>query len=260
MMAFATVNPIAAMAQTPKGKSPDLARTRLPAGQLGPGTARRRTQTERSDAMRRRLVDATIECLTKDGYGATTVSSIVRRAGVSRGAQLHHFPNKHALILQATEHLMRRAYRVLGQMLLEIAEDQDRVKAVVDGAWKAIYGTRLFDAYFELMIAARHDAELSVALQQLSERTLRTVDGAITHYFEARGEQAEVPRDLFVLTHWLLSGLSAGRHAASAGMDGRHYLEAWARLLSTQLRGRRGVRTPPPRPPEWDAAGTKAPG
>ena len=103
--------------------------------------------------MRRRLIDATLHCLTHDGYAATTVSSIVRRAGVSRGAHLHHFPTKNALILEATEYLMRRAYRVLGEMLLAIAEDADRVAAVVDGAWKAIYGTRPFGAYFELITA-----------------------------------------------------------------------------------------------------------
>ncbi|MGH8517858.1 MAG: TetR/AcrR family transcriptional regulator, partial [Panacagrimonas sp.] len=77
------------------------------------GKARRprRTQTERSDAMRKRLIDATLQGLVQDGYAATTVSSIVRRAGVSRGAHLHHFPTKNALILEATEYLMRRAYR-----------------------------------------------------------------------------------------------------------------------------------------------------
>lgn len=203
--------------------------------------------------MRRRLIDATLQCLVADGYSSTTVSSIVRRAGVSRGAHVHHFPSKDALILQATEHLMRRAYRVLGEMLLAIAEDENRVQAVVDGAWKTIYGTRLFEAYFELMIAARHDAGLAASLQELSARTLRTIDGAIVHYFEKRGESVETPRDLFVLTHWLLSGLSAGRHAVTAGVDGRHYLEVWGRLMSTQMRARRGVHTAPPRPPDWDA-------
>lgn len=213
----------------------------------------RRTQSERSDAMRQRLIDATVKSLMADGYAGTTVSSIVRRAGVSRGAHVHHFPTKNALILEATEHLMRRAYRILGEMLLAIAEDEDRVKAVVEGAWKAIYGTRMFNAYFELMMAAQRDPELAQSLKDLSERTLRTIDGAIGHYYDRRGESAESPRDMFVLLHWTLCGLSAGRHAAVSAADAQHYLGVWARLMATQLRGRRGIRTPPPRPPEWDA-------
>lgn len=213
----------------------------------------RRTQSERSDAMRKRLIDATLHCLTHDGYAGTTVSSIVRQAGVSRGAQLHHFPNKHALILEATEFLMRRAYKVLGDMLLAIAEDENRVDAVVAGAWKAVYGTRMFGAYFELLAAAKHDTELARALQALSERTLRTIDGAIGHYFEKRSEGSENPREMFVITHWLMSGLAAGEQASVSAADSKRYLAVWARLMATQLRARRGVRTPPPRPADWNA-------
>ncbi len=202
--------------------------------------------------MRKRLIDATLHCLMNDGYAGTTVSSIVRRAGVSRGAHLHHFPTKNALILESTEFLMRRAYRVLGEMLLAIAEDENRVTAVVDGAWKAVYGTPQFGAYFELISAARHDSELARAMQTLSERTMRTIDGAIAHYFEKRGESVETPRDLFVLTHWLMSGLAAGERASVTAADSKHYLAVWARLIATQMRAKRGVRTAPPRPPEWN--------
>jgi AcrR family transcriptional regulator len=204
--------------------------------------------------MRRRLIDATLETLVRDGYQGTTVSSIVRRAGVSRGAHVHHFPSKNALILEATEDLMRRAYKVLGGMLLAIAENENRIQAVVDGAWKAVYGTQPFAAYFELITAARHDAELARAMQTLSERTLKTVDGAIHHYFERRSEASEDLRDLFVLTHWLMSGISAGERASVSAADSKRFLALWARLLATQIRTRRGVRSPPPRPADWDTA------
>src|ERR1700757_797172 len=78
----------------------------------------RRTQAQRRDAMRRRLLAATVASLAEDGYAGSTLSSIVRRAGVSRGAQVHHYPNKQALILDAAEDLMRRSYRTLGAVLL----------------------------------------------------------------------------------------------------------------------------------------------
>ena len=41
---------------------------------------------------------------------------------------------------------------------------------------------------------ARHDADLARALQMLSERTLSTIDGAIGHYFEKRGENVICPK------------------------------------------------------------------
>ena len=57
----------------------------------------RRTQEERSAATRAKLLDATIDCLIELGYAGTTTTLIAERAGVSRGAQLHHFPSKDAL-------------------------------------------------------------------------------------------------------------------------------------------------------------------
>src|SRR5258705_10494928 len=68
----------------------------------------RRTQEQRSAATRARLLDATIACLDQLGYSRTTTTEIAERAGVSRGAQLHHFPTKAELVTTAVEHLFRR--------------------------------------------------------------------------------------------------------------------------------------------------------
>ncbi len=53
-------------------------------------------QEERSAETRRRLLDATVACLFERGYAGTTTTELARRAGVSRGAQMHHFPKKGA--------------------------------------------------------------------------------------------------------------------------------------------------------------------
>ena len=65
----------------------------------------RRTQDERSAHTRGLLLDATIDCLHERGYANTTTTVIAERAGVSRGAQLHHFPTKRELVTSAVEHL-----------------------------------------------------------------------------------------------------------------------------------------------------------
>ena len=60
--------------------------------------AQRRTQEQRSDAMRERIIQAVLTCLEKDGFAGTTVSRIINIAGVSRGAPLHHFSSKADMI------------------------------------------------------------------------------------------------------------------------------------------------------------------
>ncbi len=73
-----------------------------------PATTRlpqRRSQAQRSAATREALLDATIACLVEDGYANTTTSKVAERAGVSRGAHLHHFQTRSALVAAATSAL-----------------------------------------------------------------------------------------------------------------------------------------------------------
>jgi len=67
----------------------------------------RRTQTERSEAMRQRLINATVTCLANEGYAGTTVSKIISPADVSRGAPMHHIPTKARRLEATAEFLIR---------------------------------------------------------------------------------------------------------------------------------------------------------
>ena len=48
-----------------------------------------------------RLLEATVDCLVEHGWSGTSTTLVSARAGVSRGAQLHHFPTKNDLVLAA---------------------------------------------------------------------------------------------------------------------------------------------------------------
>lgn len=63
-------------------EAPKSASSRRPAG--------RRTQQERSTETRERLLDATVQSLIDLGYAKTTTTVVCERAGLSRGAQVHH--------------------------------------------------------------------------------------------------------------------------------------------------------------------------
>src|SRR5262245_11831889 len=53
-----------------------------------------RTQQERRDQTRGRILDAAVESLIEAGVAGTTTLEVQKRADVSRGALLHHFPSK----------------------------------------------------------------------------------------------------------------------------------------------------------------------
>ena len=126
------------------------------------------SQQKRGRVTRQRLIDATIETLTERGYAATSMPELCKRAGLSRGAQLHHFPTKALLLAAAVEELMQRHQGALRDLLLKLPEDA-RVDAFVDELWR-IYSGPTFYAFLELAVAARSDNELRAPLQAVNDR------------------------------------------------------------------------------------------
>jgi AcrR family transcriptional regulator len=124
---------------------------------------------ERSLATRAALLDAAIDCLVERGYAATTTIETARRAGVSRGAQLHHFPTKADLLASAVEHLFDRRRAEFLDAFEAIDPDADRLDAALDLLWSMFQG-RAFVAWTELWVAARTDPELAAAVVAVERR------------------------------------------------------------------------------------------
>jgi AcrR family transcriptional regulator len=144
----------------------------------------RRTNEERSAETRTRLLDATIECLVELGYARTTTTTVADRAGVSRGAQLHHFPTKEELVLAAVEHLFTRRLTEFREAFAQLPEQADHVSAAIDLLWK-IVGSDTFYAWLELAVAGRTDATLGRRVRALGSRTEAEVDRTFRELFAA---------------------------------------------------------------------------
>jgi AcrR family transcriptional regulator len=124
---------------------------------------------ERSLATRTALLDAAIDCLVERGYAATTTIETARRAGVSRGAQLHHFPTKAQLLATAVEHLFDRRRAEFLEAFAAIDPRADRLDAALDLLWSMFQGPE-FVAWTELWIAARTDPELAATVLAVERR------------------------------------------------------------------------------------------
>ena len=132
------------------------------------GPAPRVPQGERTRLMRLRLMEATVECLVELGWTGTTTTVVSQRAGVSRGAQLHHFPSKQDLVVAAVEHLTERRRHELAQSAADLPAE-GRTRAALD-LIAAQYVSPVFFAALELWLAARTDAVLRDAVVPLERR------------------------------------------------------------------------------------------
>ncbi|MGE5185307.1 MAG: TetR/AcrR family transcriptional regulator [Acidobacteriota bacterium] len=130
-----------------------------------------RTQQQRRDETRRALLDAAVESLIEVGFARTTTLEVQRRADVSRGALLHHFPSKAELLVAAVDHLAEMRARELKQLAIQLPEGRARTDAVLDLLWQCFSG-EMFQVAMELRTAARTDPELRPVLVA-AERSLR---------------------------------------------------------------------------------------
>ncbi len=132
-----------------------------------------RTQQQRRDETRGALLDAAVESLIEVGFARTTTLEVQRRADVSRGALLHHFPSKTELLVAAIAHLAEMRARELKQLAAQLPESNGiaRTGAVIDLIWQCFSGT-MFQVAMELRTAARTDPELRGVLV-IAERNLR---------------------------------------------------------------------------------------
>lgn len=135
---------------------------------MAPARAERPRQ-ERAELTRAALLDAALECLVEKGYAATTTIETARRAGVSRGAQLHHFPTKAELLTAVVDRLKERRIEEFRKAVAQAAPEGDRVQVAIDVMW-SMYQGPTFVAWAELWVAARTDAELARALIESDQR------------------------------------------------------------------------------------------
>lgn len=129
---------------------------------------RRRTQAERSAATRARLLTATAESLYELGFHKTTTYSVEQRAGVTRGALLHHFASKSALLVAAVEHMVDAAQQQLEAEAAKLPGD-DLAGELTDLLWQQFTSPTFF-AFLEISVAARTDEALREALVASQER------------------------------------------------------------------------------------------
>ncbi len=185
--------------------------------------------------MRLRLMESTVDCLTEKGWSGTTTTEVSDRAGVSRGAQLHHFPSKQDLVCAALTHLAEQRRQ---QFAVEAATlpTSGRTRAVLD-ILAAQFISPVFFAALELWVVARTDETLRESVAPLERRAGRE---AHDHAVQLLGidESSGDNRELVQATLDLLRGLGLAATLSDDSRRRARILDAWAKTLDNQLENR----------------------
>lgn len=190
-------------------------------------------QAERTATMRLRLLEATVASLAEDGWAGTSTTVVSRRAGVSRGAQLHHFPSKQALVVAAVEHLTDRRRDEMRRQAAQLPDGDGRTRAALE-LLSQHFVSPVFFAALELWVAARTDDELRESVAPLERRV-----GRETHAYALEllgvADQPGDNRQLVQATLDLLRGLGLADSLSDDSRRRSAVLDSWAVVLDQGL-------------------------
>ncbi len=209
----------------------------------GTGRRGRRPQPERRAEMQARLLDATVECLIDVGWARTTLPEVVARAGVARGAQVHHFPTKAALMEAVGDHLLDRNLEEFTAAFEALPAEEQTLDAALDVLWSILSGPT-WTALIELALAGRTDPAIAACVQGFNEKVDAVVLDVAGQHFPGLLDQEFGP-SLVRGALALLVGL-----ALQTSVDGDrqgHHAEVFAHLkLLTNVLSSSLVNPPSP--------------
>ncbi|SEP87810.1 transcriptional regulator, TetR family [Solimonas aquatica] len=194
----------------------------------------RRTQAERSDETRARLLEAAAEVLRRKGYAGLRTDEVAHVAGVSRGAQQHHFPSKDSLVLATAAHLMRTGMQ-RGQRRAEQLEGE-AIEGIIQDALDFFLG-RDFSVMLDLVLAGSKDRVLREKIYSYTRESRLAVESAWLEVLCESGLPRAKAEKVLWLTISIVRGLAVRALWQRDDALFRSLLDEWKLILAGHLRG-----------------------
>jgi AcrR family transcriptional regulator len=192
-----------------------------------------RREQERSRVTRQRLMEAAVDCLVEYGWAGTTTTVVAERAGVSRGAQLHHYPTRGELVVAAVQHLGRARFDELLAAAEALPLGPRRTETVLS-MLADLYTGPLFKAALELWVAARTDRQLHDVAAPLEGEIGRETHRVAVRLLNA-DESVPGVREAVQATMDFLRGLGLADVLSDDQRRRARLIRQWASMLDATL-------------------------
>ncbi len=166
------------------------------------------TQEEKSKVMRLRLMEATLACLQELGYHGASLTQILKRAGVSRGAWRHHYSSKKELVAAAAEYFLQGPVKSASELVLMSKTKDAELGFLIEYIWDNFYQGPYRDIWLEFHVACRTDRELRRRLAPVIRRFFITLDELWHANFHTTGKTKVGVDVLLNLTLYVMRGMA----------------------------------------------------
>jgi AcrR family transcriptional regulator len=170
-------------------------------------TVRRRTQAERSLETQTRILKAAANLIRKRGYARFRTMDVAAEAGLSRGAQLHHFPTKDALVVATLKYVFEQAQILSRRRASAVNRPRDLIEAVIEDA-REFFFSEHFMVAIDIVLSTSTDQSVRKQILDISRKARRPVETAWTEALVESGVPSALAADLVALTLALVRGMA----------------------------------------------------
>ncbi|AFO50083.1 TetR/AcrR family transcriptional regulator [Pseudomonas asiatica] len=190
--------------------------------------AQRRTQAERREETRSRIIEAAISELLHNGYAGIRVDKVAIAAKVSRGAQSHHFPTKESLVLAALETLYQASTEVSMKVIDNLASE-DVLDALMQESAKFYLGPN-FTIAMSLLNLGDSNPELRKKVRIMARKYRLPIEKAWLDALTRSGLDEEPARTVLSITQSVYRGMTTRRFLRNDPEYASFTFEQWSKI------------------------------
>lgn len=185
-----------------------------------------------------RLVGATLDALQEYGYHGSSISRIIEKAGVSKGAWSHHFSSKNELIAKAAGEMLKEAVENGKKALLALSDvDEDkRLFVVLDYFWENFEQGRRRDVWIEVYMASRTDHVLRELLSPVIQKFHETLNQVWREYFVVIDDSGASPETVMNLTLYATRGMAIQSIFKNDKAYFKVFRDQWVKMIKPVVR------------------------
>ena len=191
-------------------------------------------QAVRTAKMQQRLSKAAFNIIRDGGYVNFRTSAVAKEAGVSQGAQLHHYPTKDSLAVAALEYAYGKSYEQFERNYASIAEHDDLLDLILKD-FKDFYLSDYFMVALDILMAGGKSEELRSQLTQITRNNRTKIERLWLEEMINAGWALTPAEDVLALSHSIVRGFATRALVIDDYAEFERLLERW-RLLVNDLR------------------------
>ena len=176
-------------------------------------------QQTKSQLTRTAVLEAALDCFYEQGFAKTTTENVAQRAGVSRGAMLHHFPSRFDLVRETVLFINQRRIEMFAREEFAVQQGarHSRIGEGIDTYWRQL-NTPEFIVFHELKVAARTDPELAAVVTPAIAEFEAAFYAAVKDLFSDLAASESFYRANF-LTQFALEGMALDKAIGQGKLD-----------------------------------------